>query len=409
MEINTAAWQQFADNGTPSFDEPVFIEGLLSAPERVGRLVDRAVSAATNEPQDGLRLRAFRQGIFDYRLTAALLLTPSGDDTATEWLARVANDPAACVTISDLTAWDLELAAWAQPLIKTLLANDRYALLAGMDTYTFISHSEWTPFGIHKDGEPTLIFHLGPSDKDVWVWPAGAIDTTRLPRNRSWYGEISFEFDRYVPSASHYLLRPGDFISIPTDTFHLFRNLGLSRFLGLSLYPAKLPEVKEIVTRAFWDLAQQDFDVKEPVRSTAAMATALESSLGAYDSTSSLTNAMSCELQRVELQRRTYGYAACPALAALPQAPPPSDTMFRWAFAGVIAAMDLPAGSELMIRGRSITFTEVLNFDQLISVSHIAEPVARDDILDALPSALSSAEGVGLFESLYRFGALVVM
>src|SRR5262245_7804870 len=103
MLIDLDAWRSFADDGAPAFDTPVVLRGLLTNPDQVAALIDDAVRTATQTMHDELRIRGFRQGLLDYRLTQALILTPSGTDTANAWLARVTDDRTACTTISDLT------------------------------------------------------------------------------------------------------------------------------------------------------------------------------------------------------------------------------------------------------------------------------------------------------------------
>src|SRR4029453_15925465 len=141
MAIDLDAWRTFADDGAPAFDRPVVLRWLLSDPAHVGAFIDDAVRTATRTMHDTLRIRGFRQGLLDYRFTQALILTPSGADTANDWLVRVTDDRTAFTTLRDLTVWSLDLADWVQPLLKILLQQDRYDLLSGVDVYTFISDS----------------------------------------------------------------------------------------------------------------------------------------------------------------------------------------------------------------------------------------------------------------------------
>lgn len=404
MAINLAAWKKFAKDGAPLFDDPVAIERLLPDPEQVATLVDDAVRTATSRLHHGLRIKGYRQGVLDYRLTNALALTPSGDRGANEWLALVTDDRAACAAFSDLTSWNLDLAAWVQPLLRILLAEGRYDFLSGADVYTFISDSGWTPFGIHKDAEPSMILHLGPEPKEVWVWPKGAIPPESLPRNPS-YAQFSFDFDGNLGAADYYLLKPGDFISIPKDFFHVFKNLGPSKFLGFSLYPT---EVEEVVTRAFWDVARKDFNASQVITSAEAMAAMIDTSLRDFVSTDSLKAAMRHELYLAELRRKTYGYASYPRRSALPSEAAPRDASFRWAYDGVIAAVGLAAGTELLARGRSVNFTAELDFTELIRMTSSTAAFTRDEVRNLLPGQLSDSGRDVLVESLYRLGALVV-
>lgn len=404
MAIDIGAWKKFAYEGAPLFDDPAFIAGLLPDPEYAAGLVDDAVRTATSRLHHGLRIKGYRQGLLDYQLTNALAVTPCGEGSANEWLARVTDDRAACAGLSDLTAWSLELATWAQPLLRLLLVDGRHDFLSGADIYTFISDAGWTPFGIHKDAEPSLILHLGPAPKEVWVWPKGAIEPEALPRNPS-FAQMSFDFDGSISAANYYLLRPGDFISIPTDYFHVFRNLGPSKFLGFSLYPT---DVKEVVTQAFWEAAGHDFNSAEAITSAGALAAMIHQSLGDLPTAESLKESMCRRLHRAELRRMTYGYASCPHGSVLPSAAPPRDTSFRWAYEGVIAAVTRSPGTELLVRGRSIEFSEQLDFTTLTRTTGSTDAVTWDQIRGALPSELSEGRRDDLVDQLYQFGALAI-
>jgi hypothetical protein len=404
VAIDLAAWQKFARDGAPLFDEPVVIENLLADPEHVAGLVDDAVRTATGRLHHNLRIKGYRQGVLDYRLSNALVLTPCGEGTANEWLARVTDDHAACASFSDLTAWSLSLAEWVQPLLKILLMDGRHDFLSGSDIYTFVSDAGWTPFGIHKDAEPSLILHLGPALKEIWVWPKGAINPASLPQNPS-HAQLSFDFDDLLPEADHYLLKPGDFISVPTDYFHVFRNLGPSKFLGFSLYPT---EVGEVVMQAFWDAAGKDFNTDETIASAGVMAALIQKSMQDFPTAESLKESMCYELHRASLRRRTFGYASCPRECALPSAPPPRDAEFRWAYDGVIAAVTRRSGTDLLVRGRSIEFEGAPDLSGLMSLADSAAPLTMDQIADVLPGELSADSRHDLVGQLYRFGALVV-
>ncbi len=189
MFVEDPRWRQFVADHAPRYQETVFLPALVAAPRGITERITAAVATATTSGAKGLRLRGFRGSEFDFKLTENLSRTPPRDDQSlTEWLADSADGRPACVAINDVSSWDLGLAALARSVVRSL-TPDR-DLVSGADIYTFIADVEWTPFGIHKDDEPSLIFHLGPGHKELWVWPADGIDPHQLFENPS-LGKVS--------------------------------------------------------------------------------------------------------------------------------------------------------------------------------------------------------------------------
>lgn len=213
MFVNSARWRGFVAGNAPGCEQVVFLEGLLDDTGWVSGRISAALATATGRRGNGLRLRGFRDSEFDFRLTEALSGGgPAAGEGPTEWLTRSAGGRAACVAVNDISAWDLELAAFAQSVVRSLVPG--HDLVSGADIYTFIADVEWTPFGVHKDNEPSLILHLGPGSKELWVWPDGGIGPEDLFENPS-LGGVSFDFDRLLPGAQKFTLNPGDFVCVP--------------------------------------------------------------------------------------------------------------------------------------------------------------------------------------------------
>jgi hypothetical protein len=236
-----SAWEKFAYAHAPSLSEPVFIEGLIRRPGDVAAMIGNAVRTATRRVHPDFQIRAFRGDALDHRLTDTLTSTPSAGRHPAAWLGSVARDRSACVAISNLAAWDTDLAAWARSLIQPLLLDDTYDLPSPADGYSFVADQGWAPFAMYKDAEQSLVFHLGPAAKEVWVWSEDTADTGPPAQSPSGAAATALGTGRPLGRPQKYVLKPGDFICIPAGRFHVVRNLGPSVLFGITLYPANGP------------------------------------------------------------------------------------------------------------------------------------------------------------------------
>ncbi len=132
-----------------------------------------------------------------------------------------------CLTINALTKWDPHFTVHMQnEIIQPILASKK-GVYNGLSFYMFMGNYGYTSFGAHKDPDHSLIFQIGPANKEVWIWPN---EQWRELNNGSLRN--SFDFDRLIPEAQYYNLAPGDFLFIPKDCFHLFKTTDLSLMLG---------------------------------------------------------------------------------------------------------------------------------------------------------------------------------
>ncbi|ORA62138.1 hypothetical protein [Mycobacteroides franklinii] len=394
MFVQDPRWRQFVADHAPRYEETVFLPALVAAPRGITERITAAVATATTSGAKGLRLRGFRGSEFDFRLTENLSRTPPRDDQSlTEWLADSADSRPACVAINDVSSWDLGLAALARSVVRSL-TPDR-DLVSGADIYTFIADVEWTPFGIHKDDEPSLIFHLGPGHKELWVWPADGIDPHQLFENPS-LGKVSFDFDRLLPGASHYVLRPGDFVCIPRGRYHLFRNTGPSVFLGVTLFP---PDIR----KSFADLLIDHFGARldaagEPASFDDVQRLVLET-LQIPEALSELPATMALAAAK----QRTAGYLRAPKVAALRTGDAPVDAAYGWAYPGVVECVVGTDRTHLVARGRDIAFGGVVNLDELLAFTG---EFTLNDLDAVLAAELDVDRRRQVVNALWRFGAL---
>lgn len=154
------------------------------------------------------------------------------NETIHQWICRSINNDKYTVTFNGITRWNanfhnLTTKEVINPMVKTLGEP-----LSGVDSYAFIATHGDTPFGVHEDLDDSLIFHLGPNNKDVWIWEHDAY--LDLVGN----DERKFNFEDIESSATKFSLKPGDCLFIPDGDFHVFHNNAFSIFLGFILFPS---------------------------------------------------------------------------------------------------------------------------------------------------------------------------
>ncbi len=196
-------------------------DSLLSALEQINSSDEKAI----------LRVFVDRGQRFDLleKLRSANF---SRSESLDEWIQRTIGSAHYCVTVNGITKWNERLHCdLAENVIRPLTA-ELGGLFSGVDSYAFIANHDYTPFGIHEDRDDSLIFHLGPRTKEVWICEREKYIELNGDDSRS------FDFDSFSHQAIHHILEPGDLLYIPRGDFHVFRNNGFSSFLGFILYPA---------------------------------------------------------------------------------------------------------------------------------------------------------------------------
>ncbi len=144
-----------------------------------------------------------------------------------EHIRKTIGEEEYCLTVNGLGKWDPHFTLHMHEEIIQPIIDSKKGVFNGLSFYLFMGNYGYTSFGAHKDPDHSLIYQLGPANKEVWIWP-----------NEHWKklnnGSLqnSFDFDRLLPEAQYYNLEPGDFIFIPKDCFHLFKTPGLSLMLG---------------------------------------------------------------------------------------------------------------------------------------------------------------------------------
>src|SRR5699024_6621508 len=134
------------------------------------------------------------------------------------------------VTFNGITKWNNEFHELVTNEVINPIVDNIGVPLSGIDTYAFMANHGYTPFGVHDDLDHSLIFHIGPKPKHVWIWPRDKYLTLAGNDNRL------FDFNHLEKHAVKYTLEPGDCLFIPKGDFHVFKSDGFSAFLGLIIY-----------------------------------------------------------------------------------------------------------------------------------------------------------------------------
>ncbi len=214
--------------------------------------VFHTIRSAAEKP----RLRVYTEGLPRPDLVDALSNSsvPLGEDL-NAWIQQSIGAEKYCIALDGLTTWSERFHRVMHEKIVTPLLRHTNGLLFGVGFYTFIGNYGYTPFGIHRDDEPTFLIHLGPHAKEAWVWE----EDCNLPPEGIPAKDISLQEMETQPN--HYTLESGDLLFIPRYSFHLLKTSRFSVMVGMVVFPATPARV---VTEAL--LANVDGTAADEVR-----------------------------------------------------------------------------------------------------------------------------------------------
>ncbi|WP_010648710.1 cupin domain-containing protein [Oceanobacillus massiliensis] len=224
-------WLERLLEATDNFSAYSLIHSTIKDPERITKMLKEAISNVESNPEKAI-MRVFVEGGQNPQLLEELRNTkfdPNWD--LDQWIQKTLGKNEYTTTFNGVSRWHDRLHSVITEEVVNPITKNVGELLSGIDTYAFMANSGYTPFGVHDDHDHSLIFHLGPKEKHVWIWP------------REEYLEMTgsddrvFEIEDIKEYASHYALQPGDCLFIPKGDFHIFRNDGFSAFLGFILFP----------------------------------------------------------------------------------------------------------------------------------------------------------------------------
>jgi hypothetical protein len=108
-----------------------------------------------------------------------------------------------------------------------------------------------TPFGIHNDAEHSLLLHLGPDPKTVYLWPRRKFEKLQHRKPQKQY---------IMSQAITYKLKAGDLMFIPKGDYHVLESRRFSVSLGCSLFPA----TRKLLLSQMIDLIPDETNPSEP-------------------------------------------------------------------------------------------------------------------------------------------------
>ncbi|MGQ0575136.1 MAG: hypothetical protein ACT4RN_13160 [Pseudonocardia sp.] len=383
----------------PAFASPVHVSGLLTdlAPLEAG-LRDAVRGATTRtgpEDRSAPRLRVYEGHRLDYMLVERW--TDSAFDGADleAWFNRLAPPGDVCLAFNEIDAWS--------PLLADLLAREVTRPLAdavgeprsGLEWYSFVGRSGWTPFGVHHDPEPSLIFHLGPAPKTVWIWDPA--DLAELPHGR----RVTLEFAHLLPRARHVIeLRAGDFLAIPAFHLHVFRNLGYAAFLGLTIFPQDLrQELANVVMHlapATGPGYRDAEDARGLIRAGALAVT------GSAERAADVAHALDVAERRL----RSTAWTRKPTVPA--PSTPDERVAGTWFAVTARPVVPAPAGARpgLFVGGRRVGLPAGSDPDALGRVLAPGRTMRGDDLLGVLAGCVGSASARALLRALETCGGV---
>jgi hypothetical protein len=212
--VDPHKWKSFCDRFVFNPHCVVAIEGAMAAVDAVNGLVAESLTTITArfDQRQPRRVRVFRENMLDYACTERLIFDGYAGSDPLDWLAYLGMSNL-CIAVNDLDAWGTGLAEFCAGELVPALAYYLEQHWLVIDWYCFISDVGWTPFGIHTDDEPSLLFNLGPGTKTAWVWEPEALSSLSHGR------PTSLQFQTLLDDATAYTLRPGDVIAIPAGQF----------------------------------------------------------------------------------------------------------------------------------------------------------------------------------------------
>jgi len=146
------------------------------------------------------------------------------------WLERRRESPADwCLALNGVSAFSEPLAGWicdqlVLPLVCSIGEPSR-----GFDVYAFMGQYAQTPLGIHTDAEHSLLLHLGPAPKTMWLWDPDEYFET--------YGSDALRFNCFTAeryrTGREVTMEPGDILLLPPGVPHVAASAELSLTLGV--------------------------------------------------------------------------------------------------------------------------------------------------------------------------------
>ncbi|MDJ1110518.1 cupin domain-containing protein [Macrococcus caseolyticus] len=224
-------WLEQLIESSNNLKEFCVIENVVKNPEFVTANIRESIANITNY-KDKAIMRVFIENGQNFRQLENLRNNPiKNKESIHEWITQSIGTDKYTVTFNGITKWSHNFHKLTTEEVIQPIARRLGEPISGVDSYAFIATHGDTPFGVHEDLDDSLIFHLGPNNKEVWIWK----HERYLDLMKS--DERIFEFSDIENEATKFSLKPGDCLFIPKGDFHVFHNNSFSIFLGFILFP----------------------------------------------------------------------------------------------------------------------------------------------------------------------------
>lgn len=376
-----------------------YVPGFWPRPAETLRQID-AIPAAILKSGCEPKARLFKNAGKRLDLLAALFVNGKrAAGTLDEWVRSVLPDDEYCFALNGVSAWNEDLSDSVfdnvvRPIVRTLGTPTQ-----GFDVYLFSGRYELTPFGIHDDGEDSILIHLGPGLKTALVWERKSYcelvgSLTRQSNN--------FKIEGLLSSARAFELKAGDLLYIPRGDFHVMTSPAYSTTLGVVPNPATRASVSVALMRAL--IAQaKDADVDASFVPRLQAKDSLQEWLINSARELAVGDALLQEFQETLLSLASNGH-----LVPSPQCLSPIRDFNRL----LEVSPRYPVGfskrrgrHKLFIRGRELSIAETQAIPRVVDRISSGEPFTLEDLSEMLADNLTKEACGALLDKLSRLGA----
>ena len=378
-------------------NEPRLFRGFS---DRATWLLDRLHHACEDFGQGKTlpKLRVFVDNGNRTDLSVALARSPIAGQGLHEWISAAIGCSKYCLAFNGVTSWDEPLAAYVRDAFVTPLLSKMGRPIRGFDAYIFAGRYDLTPFGIHKDSEPSLLFHLGPALKSAFVWDQSIFREAVQDRELN-----EFDLENWEDRADHFELAPGDLLYLPAGQPHVMKSPEFSVTLGI--VPNNC-DTKGLLVEVSHEIAD--------LRSTKQTGRVHYSQNGAVEA----LRALACEtgsfleesieaLNNLTLRLESNGYLVPPP-AELKHLPAPQDDRTRYRLVPGYPLFASETGGCLIIRARGqvCSLRGTPGMAEWASQLNKGHAFSRKDAATALARDCDASAADAIIDMLLRIRAL---
>lgn len=212
-------------------DTPVHSRGTFKDHLEILSAVETVLERGQATFQAKISSRLFINGGTRDDLSEVVTRRPKPPGVQTyDWLKEITESSSFCLALNGINGLSDKIDAFVRRAFNARWIEQIGMPSGGIDTYCFIGKYPITPFGIHTDREHTFLYHLGPGQKNAWLWYPNDFERTQ--------GAVrhQFKFDEVEHLAEKFVLQPGDVLYIPAGHYHVLANPEFSATLGIAPY-----------------------------------------------------------------------------------------------------------------------------------------------------------------------------